>query len=1440
MRIAAERAVLREERTEIVMKVKSPSLFFNSVVRMMALTADLVTREESALQKRSLATSKAALLVLLALLAGAKVSSAQATGDIGLPVIFIHGICDTPDSFLNAETAIQNKLQNAYPNQYPLTPALHTRYVAYYNGSSVEFQVPVPDIHNGEGNLPVTTVEPSTKFFMVALDDPNGWLYQLFDRSVVASLPIYMKGNELANIIWRIKDITQAPRVIVVAHSMGGLDTRSYIEGLASPTGDTQATIPYQNDIASLVTLDTPHEGSDAAAWSVTFGGCSNNPSTDKSEMSVDILNGDPSPVMSQLEGSLLPPTGLSITSIASFWYNSNDIIPMPDQGTDDVLSEETQELTTIQNINSPGLTSVNVVKNRFTSPFQEMDSTGQASGNQCTNLSSVFSLSPIPLNVAQLHLLGCTGSQPQTFSLLESAIAPSLFMNQSTVQVSPDTTAISPGATATFSVTNGVGAIWSILEGADGGSINHSGVYTPPANISGATETFHIIAIDSQDLYHYGEATVQVGKTPTVLWVPSAASLTYGTPLGTGVLDATASLNGSTVSGTFAYTSTKTGGTPQTVTQATVLGAGTYTLTATFTPTDTTDYTTATKTVQLTVNKAVLTVTATNASVAYNQAIPALTYSVAGYVNGDTSSVLSGAPVETTTATKGSAAGTYPITITQGPLAATNYSFQFKNGTLTITTQATTATPTFSPVAGTYHSAQSVTIADATPGTTIYYTTNGTTPTTASTKYNGAISVTATETLEAIAVLSGYTNSAVASAKYTLVAATPTFSPVAGTYHSAQSVTIADATPGTTIYYTTNGTTPTTASTKYNGAISVTATETLEAIAVASSFSNSAVTTTKYTIGNDMFNGTGGTGTTFIGGSQANEGVNDENNSINPPPDRYATTWTQCNSGNNYCGTSSTAASAEDTATGLVWSYPCVNQGCQFATAPHEITTTGVTTTFSNELVVAAAGTGGWLTPATSTAGTGFTLNLSPGSISSMKQTGEYMLVSSIGYYSGWMTLSTWSVFAEVFATFKASGSAALVQVASTTSFTTKCVTTLNNVHAGDLLVFTERNTLSNSGANTVSVADNAGDTWSSAASSTYTRQVAEAIFYAPNAIGGTTTVTGTLNAAASNSCILTEYSGIATSSPLDVTSSLTGIGAAMSDYSWNSSGSLNNGLTASQLCASHTGWYLPHHKQYMESYIDGSFGNVADVAGGINWWSATTDARAPGYAWLPDLASGDQPPVAKGNLEPIRCVFPETGTLPRNLYEGTGSGSDAGFIGGSQANGGVDDYNNGSTPPANRYATTWMQCNFGNNYCGTGSSGANVEDTATGLVWSYPCYGLGCSSFSSTAFTSSSANSYTWDNSGAENAGASSTQLCSNHTGWYLPGQKELMQAYVDGSYGNLVPQGSNNYYWSGTRDYRPLIVGKVYPPEYTPLSTGGSNNASATSTENVMCVW
>ena len=144
-------------------------------------------------------------------------------------------------------------------------------------------------------------------------------------------------------------------------------------------------------------------------------------------------------------------------------------------------------------------------------------------------------------------------------------------------------------------------------------------------------------------------------------------------------------------------------------------------------------------------------------------------------------------------------------------------------------------ATPTFSPAGGSYSSAQSVTIKDATSGANIYYTTDSTVPTANSMLYTGPVMLAKSATLSAIAVASGFSNSGVVSAAYVIGTGTaaPVISPAGGTFSVAQSVTIADATAGASIYYTVDGSTPTSSSTAYTGAINVSSTETINAIAM-------------------------------------------------------------------------------------------------------------------------------------------------------------------------------------------------------------------------------------------------------------------------------------------------------------------------------------------------------------------------------------------------------------------------------------------------------------------------------------------------------------------------------------------------------------------------------------------------------------------------------
>jgi hypothetical protein len=98
------------------------------------------------------------------------------------------------------------------------------------------------------------------------------------------------------------------------------------------------------------------------------------------------------------------------------------------------------------------------------------------------------------------------------------------------------------------------------------------------------------------------------------------------------------------------------------------------------------TNYTAAAQVQQtLVVNQATLTVTAASPTITYGTAVPAYTAAISGYVNSDTSAVVSGAPSLTTTPATPSNAGTYPITAAIGSLSATNYTFAFVPGTLTI-----------------------------------------------------------------------------------------------------------------------------------------------------------------------------------------------------------------------------------------------------------------------------------------------------------------------------------------------------------------------------------------------------------------------------------------------------------------------------------------------------------------------------------------------------------------------------------------------------------------------------------------------------------------------------------------------------------------------------------------------------------------------------------
>jgi hypothetical protein len=162
-------------------------------------------------------------------------------------------------------------------------------------------------------------------------------------------------------------------------------------------------------------------------------------------------------------------------------------------------------------------------------------------------------------------------------------------------------------------------------------------------------------------------------------------------------------------------------------------------------------------------------------------------------------------------------------------------------------------AAPSFSVPSGAYSAPQTVTITTTTGGASIRYTLDGSSPSsTNGTLYTAPVSVASTMTIRAIAYKSGMTDSPISAATYTITGAVaaPGFNPSAGTYSTTQTVTITSTTSGASIRYTLNGTTPTSSTgTLYSAPVSVTSTTTIKAIAYKSGMSDSAVTSSTYTI---------------------------------------------------------------------------------------------------------------------------------------------------------------------------------------------------------------------------------------------------------------------------------------------------------------------------------------------------------------------------------------------------------------------------------------------------------------------------------------------------------------------------------------------------------------------------------------------------------------
>lgn len=210
---------------------------------------------------------------------------------------------------------------------------------------------------------------------------------------------------------------------------------------------------------------------------------------------------------------------------------------------------------------------------------------------------------------------------------------------------------------------------------------------------------------------------------------------------------------------------------------------------------------------------------------------------------------------VVTATVTNFSLVGPGPHMVEANYAGDSNYS-----GSVSATTSLTVvvATPVISPGPGIYTSVQSVAVTDSTPGATIYYSATGTVNTNGFVPYPGpiALNLGGRERITAYATETGYQQSGYTTATFTLnlpIAPTPVISPAAGSYSGQQTVTITDTASGATIYYTTDGSQPTTKSAVYTGPITVSTSQTIAALVTAGGYSTSATAYQQYFINNSQ-----------------------------------------------------------------------------------------------------------------------------------------------------------------------------------------------------------------------------------------------------------------------------------------------------------------------------------------------------------------------------------------------------------------------------------------------------------------------------------------------------------------------------------------------------------------------------------------------------------
>jgi hypothetical protein len=308
---------------------------------------------------------------------------------------------------------------------------------------------------------------------------------------------------------------------------------------------------------------------------------------------------------------------------------------------------------------------------------------TGTVSGLQNgDNITATFSTVATP------------ASPVGTYSIAPTLIDPGGKLTNYTVTINDGTLTVNPAA-LTITADNAstpYGTALPALTASYSGFVNGdtaSNLTTPPtlgttATAASPAGSYPITASGAASpnyTINYASGTLTVNPAVLIITADNASTL-YGATMPGLTASYSGFVNGDTASN---LTVPPTLGT--TATAASPVGSYPITASGAASPNYTINYASGT----LTVNPAVLIITADNASTLYGATMPALTASYSGFVNGDTASNLTTPPTLGTTATVASPVGSYPITASGA--ASPNYTINYASGTLTVSPAALTIT---------------------------------------------------------------------------------------------------------------------------------------------------------------------------------------------------------------------------------------------------------------------------------------------------------------------------------------------------------------------------------------------------------------------------------------------------------------------------------------------------------------------------------------------------------------------------------------------------------------------------------------------------------------------------------------------------------------------------------------------------------------------------